>query len=259
MRRSVFGIAIATILTTSAMAADLPVKAPPIPPVVYEWTGFYLGLNLGYSWGRSNDLSTLTNVLGTVLFTNTNRARMDGVVGGAQAGYNWQVTNWVLGIEQDIDGTGERAKRNFICPAGACTGPAVPFSMSQRLDWFSTIRGRAGYLVTPKILLYGTGGFAFGNVSTSESIGASPIGFAGTDTRYGWTAGAGIEGIIAPNWTARLEYLYIDLGRTTGTFLTGISTFPAGPLFSNFSSRINDNVLRVGVNYMLNTPVVAKY
>jgi outer membrane immunogenic protein len=276
MRRVFFGIAIATILTTSAMAADLAVKAPPIPPVVYDWTGFYIGLNLGYSWGRSSDLSTLTNFpLGLPYFSNTDSSRMDGVVGGAQAGYNWQVTNWVLGIEQDLDGTGQRSKRSFTCPTGVCTpatplggplalvvlvpGPAVPFSMSQRLDWFSTIRGRVGYLVTPKVLLYGTGGFAFGNVATSETVAGSPIGFTSTDTRYGWTAGAGIEGIIAPNWTARLEYLYLDLGTTTGSFLTGVPANPVGLLSSNFSSHITDNILRVGVNYTFNTPIVARY
>jgi outer membrane immunogenic protein len=272
MQRSFLGIAIATILTTSAMAADLPVKAPPIiPPVVYDWTGFYIGANLGYSWGRSSDVSTLSNFpLGAVFFTNTNRARMDGVVGGAQAGYNWQVQNWVLGVEQDLDGTGEKARRAFICPIGVCTpatlvgalvvpGPAVPFSMTQRLDWFSTIRGRVGYLVTPKVLLYGTGGFAFGQVSTSESFAGSPFGFSGSDTRYGWTAGAGIEGIIAPNWTARLEYLYLDLGRTTGSFQTAVGANPVGVISSSFSSRISDNIVRVGVNYTFNTPIVAKY
>jgi outer membrane immunogenic protein len=281
MQRSFFGIAIATILTTSAMAADLAVKAPPIPPVVYDWTGFYIGLNLGYSWGRSSDQSTLTNFpLGLTYFTNTDRARMDGVVGGAQAGYNWQVTNWVLGIEEDIDGTGQRATRNFTCPTGVCTpatptftfvpgigvfpgvpipGPAVPFAMTQRLDWFSTIRGRVGYLVTPKVLLYGTGGFAFGQVSSSETIAGAPFGFTANDTRYGWTAGAGIEGIIAPNWTARLEYLYIDLGTSSGSFLTAIPANPVGVINSNFSSHITDNILRVGVNYTFNTPIVARY
>lgn len=136
---------------TSALAADLPVrtytKAPVMVDPGYNWSGFYIGGNIGYSWGRSSDTSSFTNGAGTTLFTNVDSTNLDGIVGGAQAGYNWQVQNWVWGLEGDIQGTGERGTRDFTCPTGVCTastlapgflalaflipGSAVPVSMEE--------------------------------------------------------------------------------------------------------------------------------
>lgn len=272
MKRLLVGAAaIASLFGSAAMAADLPMKAAPMPvAAVYNWTGFYIGGNLGYSWGRSSDFSTLTNGAGTVLFSNSNSTDLNGVIGGGQIGYNWQVTNWVWGLEADIQGSGEKGSRNFTCPAGVCTpsppaalaipGPAVPVTpMDQKIEWFGTVRGRAGILATPTVLLYGTGGFAYGDVRTAETIGAGAFAFTNTETRFGWTVGAGVEGAIGGNWTAKLEYLYVDLGRTTGTFQTTIGALGGGVLSSNYSSRITDNVLRAGVNYRFGGPIVARY
>jgi outer membrane immunogenic protein len=100
--------------------------------------------------------------------------------------------------------------------------------------------------------LYATGGLAYGGVNTSETIGGTA--FSATDTRVGYTVGAGIEGALGGNWTAKLEYLYVDLGRVSGSF-----TPAGGVITSAYSSRITDNVLRVGVNYKFGGPVVAKY
>jgi outer membrane immunogenic protein len=256
----------------AASAADLAArpytKAPPVMVEVYNWTGFYIGGNVGYSWGRSSDTSTLTNGAGTVLFASADRSNLNGVVGGGQIGYNWQVQNWLWGLEADIQGTDEHGSRAFTCPTAVCTpsaiilvapGPAVPVSLNQKLEWFGTVRGRVGVLVSPKVLLYATGGLAYGEVKTSETIGAAAFGFSNTDTRVGYTVGAGIEGVIGGNWTAKLEYLYVDLGRTSGSFLTTIPAFGGGFLTANYSSRITDNVLRVGLNYKFSGPVVAKY
>jgi outer membrane immunogenic protein len=277
MKRMLIGIAAVTsLLATSAFAADLPVrtytKAPVYVEPIYNWTGFYVGGNIGYSWGRSSDTSTLTNTAGTVLFTSTDKTNLNGVVGGGQIGYNWQMQNWVWGLEADIQGTDEKGSRAFTCPTGTCTpttfiagiavipvpGPAVPLALSQKIDWFGTVRGRAGVLVTPKVLLYATGGLAYGEVKSSETIGVLP-GFSSSTTNVGWTVGAGIEGAIGGNWTAKLEYLYVDLGRMSGSFLTTIPALGGGFVTSNYSSRITDNVLRVGVNYRFDGPVVAKY
>jgi outer membrane immunogenic protein len=276
MKRIAIGIAtIATLFTTSAFAADLaarPYTKAPVPAaVVYNWTGFYIGGNVGYSWGRSQDTSTLTNGAGTVLFTSIDRSSLNGVVGGVQIGYNWQMQNWVWGLEADIQGTDERGSRAFTCPTGVCTppfgviavfpGPAVPVAVDQKLEWFGTVRGRAGVLVSPQVLLYATGGLAYGEVKTNETIGLAALtGFSNKDVKVGYTVGAGIEGMIAANWTAKLEYLYVDLGRVSGSFLTPIAALGGGFLSSNYSSRITDNVLRVGVNYKFGAgPVVAKY
>jgi outer membrane immunogenic protein len=259
---------------TSALAADLPArtytKAPIMVAPVYDWTGFYVGGNVGYSWGRSSDNSFFTNDAGTTLFASSGSSNLDGVVGGGQFGYNWQVQSWVWGFEADIQGTGERGSRDVTCPIGACTppivgaavvpGPAVPVTLSQKIDWFGTVRARGGILVTPKVLLYATGGLAYGDVNTSETIGVAGFGFSNTDTRVGYTVGAGIEGMIGGNWTAKLEYLYVDLGRTSGSFATTIPALGGGTLTSFYSSRITDNVLRVGLNYKFTGgPVVAKY
>jgi outer membrane immunogenic protein len=284
MKRLLMGIAAVTsLLATNALAADLPAKvytkAPPPIVAVYDWTGFYIGGNIGYSWGRSSDTSTLTNGAGTVLFTSAGRTNLNGVVGGGQIGYNWQMQNWLWGLEADIQGTDEKGSRAFTCPIGICRpftidpailaavvllpGPAVPVTLNQKIDWFGTVRARAGVLVDPKVLLYVTGGLAYGEVKSSETIGGF-TGFSATNTKAGYTVGAGIEGAIGGNWTAKLEYLYVDLGRMSGSFATTIPAFGAGivasgTLTSSYSSRITDNVLRVGLNYRFGGPVVARY
>jgi outer membrane immunogenic protein len=264
----------------SALAADLPApiytKAPVYVDPGYNWTGFYLGGNLGYSWGRSSDTSTFTNGAGTLLSTSIGRSNLDGVVGGGQAGYNWQMQSWVWGLEGDIQGTGERGSRDISCATGVCApstittttrtvpgffaaapptittttitpGLAIPATLTQKIDWFGTVRARGGVLVTPRVLFYATGGLAYGQVNSSETISGSP--FSSSDTRVGYTVGGGIEGAIGGNWTAKLEYLFVDLGRTSGSFATAIPASGGGTLASNYSSHVTDNVLRFGVNY----------
>jgi outer membrane immunogenic protein len=257
--------AIGSLLTTSAFAADLAprmyAKAPPLPVVVYDWTGFYVGGNLGYSWGRSSDTSTLTNAAGTVLLTTPGKSDLNGVVGGGQIGYNWQRQNWVWGLEADIQGTGEKGSRAFAFTPGVglgignfAPGIIVPFVLTQKIDWFGTVRGRVGILATPKVLLYATGGLAYGQVNSSETVGTVvPSAFSNSITNVGWTVGAGVEGVISGNWTAKLEYLYVDLGTVSSSY-----TLPSTNIIS-YSSHITDNVLRVGVNYKFGGPVVAKY
>jgi outer membrane immunogenic protein len=279
MRNSTFifsaAVAVSAIVGIgTAYAADLAprtyTKAPPPMMAVYDWTGFYIGGNIGYSWGRSSDTSTLTNGPGTVLFTSAASSNLNGVVGGGQVGYNWQMQSWVFGLEGDIQGTGEKGTRNFVCPISGCTpglpndllvvlGPAVPIALSQKIDWFGTVRGRVGFLAAPTVLLYATGGLAYGGVNSSETLGAVPVGFSSSSTNVGYTVGAGVEGVISGNWTAKLEYLYVDLGRMSGSFLTTIPALGGGFVTANYSSRITDNVLRVGLNYKFGGPVVAKY
>jgi outer membrane immunogenic protein len=266
--RILIGIAAAGgLLATGAFAADLPMRTT-YPPVFadlpFSWTGFYAGGNIGYSWGRSNDSSTLTNTAGAVLFASTGTTDLNGVVGGGQIGYNWQIQNFVWGLEADIQGTNEKGTRSFVCPAGVCTPPAIlaplaiSAALSQKIDWFGTVRGRAGVLATPVLLLYATGGLAYGEVDSSEAV-AALTPFHATATNAGWTAGAGIEGVIGGNWTARLEYLYVDLGKANGSFLTTIGAFGGGVLSANYSSHVTDNIVRAGINYKFNSPLVTGY
>jgi outer membrane immunogenic protein len=265
----------ALVGVASAQAADLAprtyTKAPVFVDPGYNWTGFYVGGNIGYSWGRSSDTSSLSNGVGTVLFTRAGSSNLDGVVGGGQIGYNWQVQNWVWGLEADIQGTDEKGSRGYTCGVSVCTppvggflalvipGPAVPVTLNQKIDWFGTVRGRVGVLATPKVLFYATGGLAYGEVASSGTVGAALSPFSTTDTKAGYTVGAGIEGVIGGNWTAKLEYLYVDLGRVSGSLATTIPALGGGTLASSYSSRITDNVLRVGLNYKFAGPVVAKY
>jgi outer membrane immunogenic protein len=270
--------AIATVAATSAMAADLPMKqpvytkAPVYVEPIFDWTGFYVGGNIGYSWGRSSDTSTITNGAGTIVFSGVDRTDLNGIVGGGQIGYNWQMRNWLFGFEADIQGTGEKGTHGYLCPQSTCLpnivgaavvlGPAVTEALSQKIDWFGTVRGRVGVLAAPKVLLYVTGGLAYGEVASNATIAPVTTGISAAipgvnTTNVGWTLGAGVEGVIAPNWTARLEYLYVDLGRVSGSLATTIGTTN---LVNTFSSRITDNILRVGINYKFgNGPVVAKY
>src|ERR1700761_5932163 len=219
MKRILFGVAsIASMLATGALAADLPLKAPPLPVAVFNWTGFYVGGNIGYSWGRSSDTSTVTNGPGTIFVTSGGSTNLDGIVGGGQIGYNWQMANWVWGLEADIQGTDEKGSRSFVCRAAVCLPPAalalpdINATLSQKIDWFGTVRGRAGILAAPQVLLYATGGLAYGEGKKNETGGLLNA-FSTSTTNVGWTVGAGVEGVIGGGWTAKLEYLYVDLGR----------------------------------------------
>jgi outer membrane immunogenic protein len=264
----------ALIGITAASAADLPArtytKAPVIVDPGFNWSGFYLGANIGYSWGRSSNTETISNfATGAPLFTGTSRNDVNGVIGGGQFGYNWQAARWLFGLEADIQGSGERGSSNLICVACASDGTNITSNLTQKLNWFGTVRGRVGALVTPTVLLYGTGGLAYGEVATGGSIAGNnaqgvpvAVAFPGTSsTRAGWTAGVGVEGRISGNWTAKLEYLYMDLGTVSAgpvatTILGGPLRTPVG---ASYSSHFTDNILRVGVNYLFNGPVVARY
>jgi outer membrane immunogenic protein len=282
MKRLLIGIsAAASLLATGALAADLPVKAPVYTKApayaepVFTWTGFYLGGNLGYSWGNSDNSTTLDRFLtglplpGTLIGTNTGSNNANGVIGGAQAGYNWQMSNWLLGLETDIQGSDERGSSTITCLGCADVGTNITTNLTQRLNWFGTFRGRAGVLATPDVLLYATGGLAYGEVNVGGSVtgdgavGSTTVVLPGTSsTRTGWTAGAGVEGHIGGNWTAKLEYLYVDLGTVSGgpVELLGILVPVRVAPGLSYSSHFTDNIVRVGINYHFNGgPVVAKY
>ena len=200
-----------------ASAADLPRGMPYKSPAMvaqYNWTGFYLGINGGGAWGDSdwNGVAVSNRPSG-------------GMIGGT-AGYNWQGAGspWVFGLEGDIDWTNIKGS-SALCGGLIC---------ETRNNWFGTVRGRVGY-AWDRFLPYFTGGVAFGDVEASRT------GFAGSsDTNVGWTVGAGIEGVLAGNWTAKLEYLYADLGDTTCSAVAcGTAT--------NVDLQVN--IVRAGVNY----------
>jgi outer membrane immunogenic protein len=190
-------------LASSVQAADVPYgsRAPYTvnqPLNAYSWAGPYLGGNIGYAWG------SLSN----------SGAKPSGFAGGVQGGYNWQNGPWVFGLEADIQASGA----NDTFAAWKFSNP-----------WFGSVRGRVGYALN-NVLFYGTGGFAFGELR-AETLGVSE-----SQTNAGWTVGAGAEMGLTRNWTARIEYLYVDLSESR--FVT-----------TGLSHGSHFGLVRLGVNY----------
>ena len=255
----------------AANAATHHPKPPPAPPPpVDPWSGFYIGANVGYSWGRSNTTASLYNATtGALLSSSSSSFAMPGALGGAQIGYN-QLANgtWLWGLETDFQAANERGSANnrFMCAVAVCqagnpffaTGglpqnPVVVSTFNERIDWFGTVRGRVGTLVTPSIVAYATGGLAYGEIKTSGTItgqtgtgAVTAASFSSDTTKAGWTLGCGLEGRISAQWSAKIEYLYMDFGRVNAT--GGLPTNFI-PIAAVFNSRITDNVVRVGLNY----------
>lgn len=221
-------------LTQAASAADLPVKAPvykaPVVAPAYNWTGFYVGANIGYSWGRQ-DVLVDDFLLGT--------PHVDGVIGGGQVGYNWQWNQLVLGLEADIQGSGQKGDGSFI--PGPNLRVVTSYAFTDKLDWFGTVRGRIGYAID-RWLPYVTGGWAYGGGSISGTTTTPTGSFSGSKTYSGWTVGGGLEYAFLNNWSAKVEYLYIDFGDGPSVAV------PPSPAVLT-GGRLTDNIARVGVNY----------
>jgi len=203
MKTRLFAMTVAglTALAGAASAADLGGRnAPFYSPAAsgYNWGGAYAGLNLGYEWGK----------------VSNSAGNPSGLLGGLQAGYNWQSGQWVFGGEADLQLTG--ADDTF-----------APWKFSN--PWFGTLRGRVGYAMN-NILFYGTGGLAYG------SLKGNLFGLEETRTQVGWTMGAGAELGLTPNWSAKVEYLYMDLSSRAYS-ITGTS------------NGLSANILRFGLNY----------
>ncbi len=202
----------------AASAADLPRRPAPPPaykaPIytAYNWTGFYLGINGGGGFGHS-------------AWDTTGGFDLSGGLVGGTAGFNWQTGQWVFGLEGDADWSNIKGSTRVACPLGCQTANS----------WLATVRGRVGYAFD-RFLPYITGGLAVGDIR------ATTPGFAGnTNTNAGWTVGGGLEFAIVGNWTAKAEYLYVDLGKNN----CGL----------NCGAAVNDNVsftshiVRGGLNY----------
>ena len=227
---------------------------------IWTWTGFYMGGHAGYGSSKFNTDMFASDGMGNPLWATSFSTRHLGALGGGQVGYNWQHDIWVAGFETDITFQHYRTATGFLCPGAVCN-PAVagfdaPVSLIQQhnLDWFGTLRGRAGIAVTPSALAYVTGGLAYGEIEhlglVAGSDGVAPNDVANTFVsralRAGWTAGAGVEVRLAGNVTGKIEYLHTDFG-----FDKAFAILPqnATPLAVNFNSRITEDIVRVGINY----------
>ena len=210
----------------SAQAADIPrpvYKAPHAVVAYYNWTGFYAGINGGYGWGTSNwDVAGISN-------------KPKGGLVGATLGYNYQVGSFVWGLEGDIDWS--MIKGDSACGVGS--------TCETKNTWLSTVRGRIGYAFD-RFLPYLTAGGAFGDVKAP----INPAGVSANKSQIGWTAGAGLEYAFLGNWSAKLEYLYVDLGKMDPAF--------TAPVVSNGVS-FKENIVRAGLNYRFSGPIFSRF
>jgi outer membrane immunogenic protein len=284
LRRTLLASAGAMALTGAALAAE-PAPAPPPPPPPPAWTGLYVGINAGGTWSSSTTINTTTEdifgnpgvnggppagVASAALATGSVPVNHSGFIGGGQVGYNYQFYNsWVAGIEADIQGVAASNSTHLVFSQGAIVSVLLDqnLSSSTRGDYLGTVRGRLGFTITPTLLVYGTGGLAYGQTDSSTSITQivenapnvpnhySSFGSI-SNSRVGWTAGGGGEWLFAPNWSVKVEYLYYDLGSVTYG-LTPLQNFDiAGTLFTSgapFSrTPFGGNIVRAGLNYHFN-------
>lgn len=254
-------IAIAGLIAgaTAAAAADFPRQAFKAPaPQVNSWTGVYLGVNAGAGMGFDGTSIAGTDANGqlataTGLVPGDLRSNPRGFAGGGQIGANWQVSSFVLGIEADAQYSrisGEAVQNITAAPLGLPIGVAT--SSSQELQAFGTLRGRLGFLPWQNVMLYGTGGGAVGHIKGTSSVAlTAPAPFAATatdawsDTKFGWTAGGGIEAALVQGWSVKAEYLYLDFGKRNGTMAAVVAGAPV-----SFATAQDEryHIVRVGLN-----------
>jgi len=237
-KRSIATAAMAMLTATGhALAADLPTRTlpAPLPPAVYNWTGIYVGVNGGWGDGISNwtnNLSSTTGVTG-----ETGGFSVSGYLAGGTAGANYQIGSWVYGIEGDFDWAHLTGNSGSTCGA-LFDALQTNQGCETESEWLATLRGRVGYALD-NILLFGTAGAAVSRIKT----GLIPPSTFDSSTEAGWTVGAGLEVGFAPNWTAKVEYLFVDLPNPTCTTTTNCGAV-AGSTVS-----FNENMVRAGINF----------
>ena len=279
--RLALALTVAASITAPAFAADLPTRKAPLPPppLPLSWTGFYVGANAGGVWGNSSNsanevfgYSPAGVGAGLSAAPGASGGSNSGFIGGLQVGYNKQFAGaFVGGLEADIQGVAGASRTVGTYGVGVDSAGVSYTSIGKRsggLDYLGTVRGRIGYLVMPTLLVYGTGGLAYGGVSANAyfaTAGSDGTGGGGAlsyaNTRAGWTAGGGVEWMFLPNWSAKVEYLYFDLGSATARGMIA-DAGNAWAFSAANTTRFNGNLVRAGVNYHFNwgaAPVVAKY
>jgi outer membrane immunogenic protein len=281
---ALFGTAALSVACASgAMAADMPaqtyVKAPSMVAPAFGWSGFYIGGHAGADFRRNADATvdpadalTTTHFgpnLTNGFFPRSYGASGTGFVGGVQLGYNWQMQNFVFGVETDFSGSTAKAHQDIIFPGIPAVLASSAGTFDAKVLWFGTTRARVGVLLDPRVLTYATGGVAYGSVRRQFSFGFPAVGpieqtFADhTDTSWGWTAGAGIEWAVADHVTIRGEYQFVRLdGKNSATNSTAgfCNTIPA--LSCNFNvngQAIDNHTVTIGINYLFGGPIVARY
>jgi len=221
----------------------------PVPECDFSWTGFYIGGRAGYGWGQADtSFEPLPDASSFGLRPTTKDADPDGFIGGIELGYNFQISSFVLGFETDFSGSGiEGSKQGPLIQPDGTEFPGGIIRTRQDTDWVGTVRGRLGFTPFCRLLLYGTGGLAYGNVNYSATVERNsnyPVSFE--ETNVGWTAGGGVEFAIARHWTVKVEYLYYDLGDQSATG----NPIPANPPFQvHYNWETTAHTVNGGLNF----------
>jgi outer membrane immunogenic protein len=299
MKRILLSAAFITAVAAPAFAADIPMQAPIAAPVVapvMNWTGFYIGLNGGGTWGKAQITHSAVVPAPALAFPVDAAAltaatspdlKLNGWTFGGHIGYNWQfATNWLIGVEADFSYFRLRGSSSGTFPfpstlAGGVLGPpTLTFSAATSIstDWLFTARPRLGVILGDSLLAYATGGLAV----TNEKVTQSATALMGTlnstidETRIGWVVGGGLEYAVSRNWSIRAEYLHLDFGTASGSGNIvvqtavlgnvlclagqGVVTGPATITGCGISSRLTADVVRGGITYRFDAgPVVARY
>jgi outer membrane immunogenic protein len=255
---SLLAVSFSLGVVSGASAADMPVKSPYVgAPPAFSWSGFYVGVHAGYNWSSNNWTSggVVEDPTPGSLLVTPMKPKTDGILGGVQAGANYQIASWVVGMEADWaflsrKGSSDGALlQNGAPPFGGFT---ITSTATSKIDWLAQFTGRAGYAFD-RTLFYVKGGVAAGGTKdnftlTQVQLGQSLFIDFGTknNTLVGWTAGGGIEHFFSPNWSAKIEYNYVDLGSTSENF-----NFVVSPSSLTFRENIEHKlqIVKVGGNY----------
>lgn len=259
MKRILFAGVSMAILSVSVQAADLASRrSQPLAPIAsapaFTWTGIYAGVNAGYAWSGS-DRNNFAGNPAALTFVNAGTlplgysSKKSGFVGGGQLGYNYQMGQFVVGVETDIQYLGTKKTATLLLPNG------TDGSFKQDSSYLGTLRGRLGFTPVDRLLVYGTAGLAYGNAGvsggmTAPSLAGAPQWYGSkSQAKAGWTAGAGVEYALTNNITTKLEYLYYDLGKTTTALGAVNAAATATGAVPSVRSENKGQLARVGLNY----------
>jgi outer membrane immunogenic protein len=256
MKFATYLFPLSLLLSTTAHAADVLVEQAPLPvAAAYDWSGIYIGVNGGYGGGDFEHPFSVDAEVDEGVFTEILNGSLDvtasGFLGGGQIGYNWQSGQFVFGAEADIQASnikGEVSGDISVDEAspilGGLDGNA---EAGTELEYFGTVRARLGYVPVERLLVYGTGGFAYGRTESYLRAGADGgpdlVDVSTRDNRTGWTVGGGAEYAFTDNWSLKTEYLYTDLG-TEELFSESIDTIAA-----SLDSDVKFHTVRAGLNW----------
>ena len=279
MKKLLLGsVALAALVAGPTMAADVPVKARPLPPPppVYNWTGFYIGANAGGAWGTFDTRTTTVNGADFPAFymvspdaeqiaaAGVHSIQKSGFTGGFEAGYNVQAGNLVFGLEGDI-GSFRLSGSAASGPIEYLSAPGTAFTVTSNASttWLATARGRVG-VAANNWLFFATGGAAFTNLNANfaftDTFAAAVESSSFSKIKTGYAVGGGVEVGFWGHWSVKAEYLYVHFGQISAVstnLTTDLGAFPQNPF--THSVELKASIARVGLNYRFNGPIVARY